>query len=83
MAYKMTNEKVKAFKPRPGTLLFLQKGSTYRIPGTIIWQKIDEDELVFVISSVKRPSRITCLRTDGQFIAFDSKFEGFNELTNQ
>ena len=74
-------KKAKISRLSPGALVLLQKGSTYRVPGTILWYKIDKDEFVFVVSSEKKPFRITCLRTDGRVIAFDGKFEGFNELT--
>lgn len=59
----------------PGTLVFLQRGTAYAMPGGLIWEKLICDELVFIVTVERSPKGSTCLKTDGQLLFIDPSFE--------
>lgn len=72
----------KATYVKPGSLIFVYGNSMYRLPNTVLYYKIDRDDLAIVISVEKKPYRITCLRSSCCFVSFDKTFTGFHELVS-
>jgi hypothetical protein len=72
----------KATGVKPGSLIFVYGNSMYRLPSTLLYYKIDRDDLAIVVSVEKKPYRITCLRSSSCFVSFDKTFTGFHELVS-